>query len=224
MTETAITSEIEEQLLRAYLTETPRPSERNLAKRFGVSASSIHRLLARHKSTLTHALAQTKQPNQNEVTAALVVAAIPEATERVVALSKDLTVSKMRQVLEQCESQYNSLRNDNPQLAGAYLKEMRQTLESLAKWLNFENQVDIAQIDHATDSRCDGCPLIKFPEGTTFQQSMKVWEDYLRSIEDPCCRECPLRYPEKYSGSGPERLKDYFRLLEDEGEVPPISR
>ena len=220
MTTTAIRPEIEEKILRAILTEAPKPTERQLSKRFGVSASSIHRLLARHKSTLTHALAQVNQPNQDEVTAALVVQCIPEATERIVAMTKDLTVSKMQQVLEQCESQYNQLKDAEPGLAGAYLKEMRQTLESMAKWLNFADQVDIGVVvDHATDSKCEGCPQVKYP-GASFHEIMKLYEDYFASIEDPCCKACPLKYPEKYPDAGPDRLKAYFQLLEQEKEIP----
>lgn len=186
MTTTAIQPEIEEKILRAILTEAPKPTERQLAKRFGVSVSSIHRLLARHKSTLMHALAQTNQPNQNEVTAALVVAAIPEATERIMAMTKDLTVSKMQQVLEQCESQYNQLKDASPQLAGAYLKEMRQTLESLGRWLNIENLNIDVQVDRARDERCQHCP---YDEGKTIMDQIKEAEAYFQRIED--ARVCP---------------------------------
>ena len=123
-----------------------------------MTQSAIQRYLKRHGSVLN----QANQPNQNEVTASLVVAAIPGATERVLTITKDLTVHKMAGVLEEAEKQYVALKDTDPQLAGSYLREMRQTLESMGKWLNMSvanQEAGSAFILPRTpdDPQCRGC-------------------------------------------------------------------
>ena len=155
---TKITPEIGEQILKAYLTETPRPSRRDLAKRFGLSLGSIQRYIAKHET----AVEQVIQYDGGRATAQLVVAALPEAQARLRGITQDLATEKMGRVLEEAEKQYRALKDDDPQLAGAYLREMRQTVVELGRWIGIEKTIqDATPIminGKSVEKRCADCP------------------------------------------------------------------
>jgi len=155
---TKITPEIGEQILKAYLTETPRPSRRDLAKRFGLSLGSIQRYIAKHET----AVEQVIQYDGGRATAQLVVAALPEAQARLKEITKDMATGKMCEVLAEAEKQYRALKDDDPQLAGAYLREMRQTIVDVGRWLGIEKEMQDAKpvvIDgRSIEKRCVNCP------------------------------------------------------------------
>jgi len=138
---TKITPETGEAILKAYLTENPRPSHRVLAERFGLSRASVQRYVAKHEQ----AVSIVSKKVSNEATAQIVVKALPEAEARIKEITKDLATEKMSKVLAEAELQYEALKDENPQMAGAYLREMRQTIESMGRWLGIEKDVQDAK-------------------------------------------------------------------------------
>ncbi len=135
----SITPEVGAELLKAVHTESPRPSERNLAKRFGITSSSVHRYLVAHELTAE----QTKQLTSNSVKAELVAATLPAAVAEVKELTKNLPISKLCKVMESAEAQYNKHKDTDPQLAGGYLDQMRKCAVEMAKWLGLDKGLSV---------------------------------------------------------------------------------
>jgi len=165
---TKITLETGEAILKAYLTESPRPSHRVLAERFGLSRAAVQRYVAKHEHAIeraTEQLSRTEQPSESfekAVTTEIVVKALPKAQARINEITKDLATEKMRMVLSEAEDQYIALKEENPHLAGAYLREMRQTLEGMGNWIGIEKTMqDATPIminGKSVERRCADCP------------------------------------------------------------------
>ncbi len=143
MTKPSITDEVGWQLIKAHTTEQPQPSQHQLAIRFRVSRAAVQRYLAKNLTTTAQ---ETGQLSKEAVRAELCVREFPKALAEVKAVTKDLTLTKMAKVLSECEMQYNSLKDTDPQIAGGYLAQMRQTLVEMAKWLGVE---DLLKADKA---------------------------------------------------------------------------
>lgn len=187
MSKTSISSEVGWGLVKAYTTENPRPSTRQLAKRFGVSSASVQRYL---KKTLALVI----QPTQNEVEARMRVELAPAAIHEVNMLTKDHVLTKMRKVLGEAEGQYELLKESNPTLAGAYLREMRQTIETMGKWARIDQGEDRSpavgvQVDHAADGRCQGCSRQSWTSREIFENGLRESAAYFESIEPLYCKE-----------------------------------
>lgn len=170
---TKITSEMGEQILKEYLTENPRPSHRELAERHGLSRPSVQRFIAKHEQ----AVSIVSRKASNEATAQIVVKALPEAQARLKEITKDLATEKMAKVLEEAEKQYNALKDAEPSLAGAYLREMRQTVVDMGRWIGIDKEIQDSKsvvVDGVVaGQRCVDCP---FKEKFTISELRK----YLR--------------------------------------------
>jgi transcriptional regulator with XRE-family HTH domain len=131
-----ITPEVGAEILKAYLAQTPRPSQRELARRFNMDRSTIQRYLKQNEPVLSNA-------NQTTATAELVVAAIPGAVAEVRALTRDLPITSLCKVMEEAEKQYARFKDDDPHLAGGYLDQMRKCAIEMAKWLGIDKGLGV---------------------------------------------------------------------------------
>lgn len=137
-TGSSISPEVGAEILKALLTESPAPSQRQLAKRYGVSASSVQRYVKKNESVMK----QVKQrPTAETVKAELVVAAIPQAVAEVRQLTRDLPITSLCKVMQAAESQYERYKDTDPQLAGGYLDQMRKCAVEMAKWLGIDKGI-----------------------------------------------------------------------------------
>lgn len=136
----AISPELGAEILKAVLTESPAPSQRQLAKRFDVSPSAVQRYLKKNEA----AVEQAKQrPTVATVHAELVAGAIPGAVAEVKALTRNLPITKLCRVMESAESQYERYKDTDPQLAGGYLDQMRKCAVEMAKWLGLDKGLGV---------------------------------------------------------------------------------
>lgn len=127
-----IPPEIQSQIIGVYTSETPTPSRRDIAKRFGISLTQAQRLLKRYDDKQREAMK-----------AELVVEAMPAAVAEVQALSRNLPISKMCKVLEEAEAQYMRYKDDQPQVAGGYLDQMRKCILEMGKWLGLDKGLGV---------------------------------------------------------------------------------
>jgi len=145
----SITPELGQQILEAVLTESPAPSQRELAKRYDVHPSSVQRFLKRNEAAVNQAkqsLATVRpdaQPTPEAVRAELVVGAIPGAVAEVRALTRDLPITKLCRVMQSAEAQYEKFKDSDPQLAGGYLDQMRKCAVEMAKWLGLDKGIGV---------------------------------------------------------------------------------
>ena len=131
-----ITPEIGAEILKVVLTENPKPSQRELARRFKMDRSTIQRYLKQNEPVLSNA-------NQTTATAELVVAAIPGAVAEVKALTRDLPITSLCKVMEEAEAQYHRHKDMDPHLAGGYLDQMRKCAIEMAKWLGIDKGLGV---------------------------------------------------------------------------------
>jgi predicted transcriptional regulator len=132
----SITPELGAQILREYNTATPRPSAASIASRLGLSPRSVQRYLKKHKEAVS-------LMTEKEVEAELVVGAMPGAIAEVKALTRDLPITKLCRVMQAAESQYERYKDDDPQLAGGYLDQMRKCAVEMAKWLGLDKGLGV---------------------------------------------------------------------------------
>ena len=133
-----------------------------------LSKASICRWLAKHGETV--AVVQNERTNEG------------------VTVTIDGVKKLISEVLQDVERRLPEFESD-PKALVPFLRLKLDAIDRVARLTGaygdgVENQINVAvRVDHASDPKCEGCPLIKFPEGTTFQESMKIWEDYFESIE-----------------------------------------
>lgn len=131
-----ISPEVGAEILRAYTTETPRPSGASLATRHGLQARAVQRYLKKYRSAVS-------QVTAGEVKAEIVAAALPLAEAEVRALTRDLPISKLCKVMESAEAQYERWKDRDPQIAGGYLDQMRKCAVEMAKWLGIDKGLGV---------------------------------------------------------------------------------
>ena len=127
----SISPEVAAEILTARVSESPTPSHRQLADRFGVSKSAVQRLLKKSESAVSRL-------DRAGVKAELVVDALPGAIAEVKALTRDLPITSLCKVMQEAEKQYNKHKDLDPQLAGGYLDQMRKCAVEMAKWLGID--------------------------------------------------------------------------------------
>ena len=106
------------------------------------------------------------------------------------AIIKQVSIATFRELLldaiNEARSSYEKYRDD-PKAGWAWFKHYLDSLNSMGKVVGGyapENQVNIGvQIDHAADPKCAGCPLTKYPAGTTFRDTMRDWQEYFDEID-----------------------------------------
>ncbi len=152
----SISSELGRQILKEYLTETPRPSCVTLATRHGLRPRAVQRYVRKHV-----AVAETVTQNGHDgKTAELVVAALPGAVREVKEISQGLAVRGMIKVLDESELQYEKLKDSTPQLAGHYLELMRKAVMEIGGWLHMSEGILPAAgaKRNGPGEACQGCP------------------------------------------------------------------
>jgi hypothetical protein len=90
MTRTTVTDEAGWEIIRAFTTEQPQPSQQKLAARFKLSRAAIQRYLAKNLTTAQ----QTEQPSREAVRAEIMVKEYPAALREV-----GITVSEAHKLL-----------------------------------------------------------------------------------------------------------------------------
>lgn len=127
-----VPAEVQAQILTDYTTETPTPSRRQLASRYGLTVPRVQRILKRYDDEHTA-----------QVAAEYVVAAMPHAVAEVKELTRNLPISKMCRVMEAAEEQYERHKDLDPHLAGGYLDQMRKCAIEMAKWLGIDKGLGV---------------------------------------------------------------------------------
>ena len=102
----------------------------------------------------------------------------------------ELSVKAFREqlgaALSEARGNYDRFKDD-PKAGWGWFKNWLDSIDRMGKAVGgFQPETQIAiglRIDRMTDSRCRECPLRKYPEGTTFPEVLKIWEDFFAEID-----------------------------------------
>jgi hypothetical protein len=141
--EKSYTAEQEKEILRAYLTEMPRPSYRALARRFKLSEPCVRRIIKRHKlnpgapgAIVRMAKAQLTLSGDTAAEA-LTTEIVTQDGTPVIAITRETTMGQVQSIAFETRRQY-LMHQDNPTIAGGYLRLLRDTYEMIGRWLGMD--------------------------------------------------------------------------------------
>lgn len=141
--EKTYTREQEKDLIEAYLIETPRPTFRALAKRFNVSYSCVQRILRKHKlnpgvpgAASRIARAQLTLAGDTAVES-LTTEIWTEDGTPILAITRETTIGQVQTIAAEIRRQY-LMHQDNPTVAGGYLRLLMSTYEMIGRWLGMD--------------------------------------------------------------------------------------
>lgn len=142
MFEKTYTPEQEKDILQAYLTEMPRPTYKALAERFDLSVPCIQRIIKRHKLNPgridgASRIARAQLALAGDTTASLTTEVFTADGTSIMAITKETTMGQVQTIAYETRRQY-LLHQDNPTLAGAYLRQLMNTYEVIGRWLGMD--------------------------------------------------------------------------------------